>query len=110
VFWQMTVDRNAAFARDSETYRILARGLPEALPAIPEHSRVVIYYGIWTGFYVWPDAVIQTTYRDRTLSILNVPRGQVEAASPRRRPTDMIVYYTGNGFIAAAPLRQATTQ
>jgi hypothetical protein len=107
VFSSMTINRNAAFARDSETYRILADGLPQALPTVPKNSRVVIYYGIWTGLQIWPDAVVRTVYHDPTLSVLNVPRAQVEAGFTRRSPRDLIVYYTGNGFIAAAPLRQA---
>jgi hypothetical protein len=107
VFSSMTIHRNEAFARDAETYRILADGLPQALPTIPKNSRVVIYYGIWTGLQIWPDAVVRTVYHDPTLSVLNVARGQVEAGLTRRTQRDLIVYYTGNGFIAAAPLRQA---
>ena len=49
VFTSMTVDRNNAFGRESEPYRVLAEDMPKAVPVLPRGGRVVIYYGVWTG-------------------------------------------------------------
>jgi hypothetical protein len=99
----MTQERDAAFARDTETYRILAEGLMDAAPDVPQGARIVIYYGIWNTFYVWPDAVAKTIYRDRDVRIVNVSRGQVDGDVPARKDKDVVLFYTGKGFIRSAP-------
>jgi hypothetical protein len=103
----ITQERDRAFARDTETYRILARGLKEAAPEVPPGARIVIYYGIWNTFYIWPDAVAKTIYRDREVRVVNVARGQVDGAAPGRSGKDVVLFYTGRGFIRAAPVSAA---
>jgi hypothetical protein len=110
MFTSMTIDRNNTFARESEPYRVLAEDMPKAVPVLPKGSRVVIYYGVWTGLPIWPEAVLRTVYHDPTLSVVNVPRRQVEAGTPLRGSKDTVVYYTGSGFIVSAPLREARVQ
>ncbi len=104
----VTRERNQTFASDTETYRILAEGLKASAPTVPDGARIVIYYGIWNTFYIWPDAVAKTIYRDPKIHVLNIPRGQVETGSPGRGPKDIVLFYTGKGFIRSAPLKSAT--
>jgi hypothetical protein len=99
----MTRERDATFARDTETYRILADGLRDTAPQVPQGARIVIYYGIWNTYYIWPDAVAKTIYRDRDVRIVNVPRGQVDGEGPARKDKDVVLFYTGRGFIRSAP-------
>ncbi len=105
----MTRDRDRTFADDTQPYRILAQGLKSSAPQVPRGSRIVIYYGIWNGLSVWPDAVAKTIYKDRTVHVVNVPRGQVESGGPGRDAKDIVLFYTGKGFIRAAPAKAATT-
>jgi hypothetical protein len=105
----VTVQRDAAYARDTEPYRVLANGLKSAAPSVPHGARIVIYYGIWTGLAVWPDAVAETIYRDKTVHVVNVPRGQVESYNPRRGPKDVVLFYTDKGFIRAADLQTSSS-
>jgi hypothetical protein len=106
---QMTRERDRTFASDTATYRVLADDLKAAAPHVPKGSRIVIYYGIWTGLTVWPDAVAKTIYKDRAVRVINVPRGQVESGGPGRSANDIVLFYTGRGFIRAAPQKNATT-
>ena len=78
------------------------------MPAIPSNGRVIIYYGIWDGYAVWSDAVVQTIYRDRSLTVVNLTAAQVEAGGPPVRPNDRVVFYTDKGFIA--PVRSSSTR
>jgi hypothetical protein len=105
----ITHDRDRAFARDTEQYRVLATDLRTTLPQVPKGSRIVIYYGVWNSFFIWPDAVAKTIYKDPTIHVVNVPRGQVESGGPARGPKDVVLFYTGKGFIRAAPPKSATT-
>jgi hypothetical protein len=105
----VTIQRDEVYARDTESYRVLAKGLKSAAPTVPQGARIVIYYGIWTGLAVWPDAVAETIYRDKTVHVVNVPRGQVESYNPRRGPKDVVLFYTGKGFIRAADLQTSST-
>jgi hypothetical protein len=103
-----TAERNRAYAAGTEPYRILAQELPAAVPAIPSNGRVIIYYGIWDGYAVWSDAVVQTIYRDRSLTVVNLTAAQVEAGGPPVRSNDRVVFYTDKGFIA--PVRSSATR
>ncbi len=105
----MTRERDQAFASDAETYRILADGLRQAAPDVPDGARIIIYYGIWNTFHVWPDAVAKTVYKDRKVSVVNVARGQIESGGPGRSPKDVVLFYTGRGFIRAAPFSTSTS-
>jgi hypothetical protein len=104
----MTRERDRAFANDTEPYRILADGLKASAPQVPKGSRIVIYYGIWNGLTIWPNAVAKTIYKDRSVVVVNVPRGQVETGGPGRDPKDVVLFYTGKGFIRAAPVTSAS--
>jgi hypothetical protein len=94
-----TMDRNEAWAREAAPYEILAEELPAALPDVSSNSRLVIYYGVWRDFVVWQDAVVQTIYRDRTLKTMNIDRDGVDTAELHRRPNDVVIYYTEQGFL-----------
>jgi hypothetical protein len=96
---QETIARNDTYARQAEPYRALAESLPKALPSVPPHSRLVIYYGVWDGSFVWQDAVVQTIYKDRTLTTVNVDAELSEELSVIPQPRDIVVYYTERGFI-----------
>ena len=96
---QETIARNENYARQAEPYRALATDLPRALPSVPSHSRFVIYYGVWDGSFVWQDAVVQTIYKDRTLTTVNVDAELSEALSVIPQPRDIVLYYTERGFI-----------
>jgi hypothetical protein len=100
----ITQERDEAWGRDTEPYRILADGLKAAAPQVPKGGRVIIYYGIWNTYHVWPDAVAKTIYKDPTVSVLNVPRALVESAGPTRSAKDVVLFYTGRGFIRSAPI------
>ena len=89
----------------SHTYRILADGLKESAPKVPKGAKIIIYYGIWTGLTQWPDAVAKTIYKDETVRVINVPPGQVELGHVGRGPNDVVLFYTGEGFIKSAPLK-----
>ncbi len=95
-----TEARNDAYGKKTEPYRALANDLPKALPEVPKSGRIIIFYGIWNEIPVWPDSVVKTVYRDRSLKVLNVPARQVEASSPGIKATDRVVFYTDRGFIA----------
>jgi hypothetical protein len=104
-----TIERNQAWGEASEPYRVLATGLKQAVPHVEPGSRIVIYYGVWDGFPLWPDAVARTIYRDGSIRVMNVGRALSEDGGPRRQYGDIVVYYADGKFIAlppAAGLRQ----
>lgn len=92
--------RNAAFAAETEQYRVLAQELPKVLPNLPEGATLVAYYGVWDSLVVWPTSVIRTVYRDPTLKFVNVPPERVNTSSPYLRPNDRAVFFTGSNFLA----------
>lgn len=92
--------RNAAFAAETEQYRILAQELPKVLPTLPEGATVVVYYGVWDSLVVWPTSVIRTVYKDPTLKFVNVPSERVNTFSPFLRTNDRAVFFTGSNFLA----------
>jgi hypothetical protein len=94
-----TRQRNETFAAAAEPYEVLAEGLPRALPKVASNSRLIIYYGVWDGAFVWQDAVVQTIYRDRTLRTLNVGRAGSESDALPVLKNDVVVFYTERGFI-----------
>jgi hypothetical protein len=102
---QTVHQRDRTFANDAETYRVLAYGLMESAPKVPKGAKIIIYYGIWNGLSQWPDAVAKTIYKDESVRIVNVPPGQVELGHVGRGPTDVVLFYTGDGFIKSAPLK-----
>ncbi len=104
-----TLARNDAWARATEPYRALAENLPAAVPHIPSGGRLVIYNAVWPGYAMWPEAVVRTVYRDRSISVVTVDKTQIESTELKRRPKDVVVFYTAKKFIAAAPLRSATS-
>ena len=109
---QETIARNETYARQAEPYRALAENLPRALPSVPPHSRLVIYYGVWDGSFVWQDAVVQTIFKDRTLTTVNVDAELSEELSVIPLPRDIVVYYTERGFILPSlsrPTQQPST-
>jgi hypothetical protein len=93
------VRRNQGWQETTEPYRVLATGLKEALPEVESHSRIILYYGVWDGFPMWPDAVVRTIYRDATLDAMNVPRQFAEEDAGRRRANDVVVFYNQGQFI-----------
>jgi hypothetical protein len=93
------VRRNQGWQETTEPYRNLALGLKEALPEVDSYSRIILYYGVWDGFAMWPDAVVRTIYKDATLDAMNVPRQFAEEDSSRRRPNDIVVFYNDGKFI-----------
>jgi hypothetical protein len=97
-----THSRHLAFGRETEKYRILAVRLPEALPHVPPGATIVVYDGIWEMQALWPDAVVQTIYGDRTLRLLNVPPEHEGTSWPRLGIRDKPVTYRGEkrGFYA----------
>lgn len=104
-----TLERNQAWHQSSEPFRVLAGGLKEALPQVNRYSRLVIYYGVWEDFPVWPRAVVRTIYGDPTLDVVNVRRERVETDWPRRQYRDVVVYYVGDRFIVVPPARALAT-
>ena len=100
----ITQERDQAFAKDTEQYRVLADGLKQAAPQVPSGARIVIYYGVWNSLPIFPEAVARTIYKDQKVVVVNVPRGQVDGEAQRRDPKDVILFYTGKGFIRSAPL------
>ncbi len=98
-----TIDRNHAYGLQTERYRVLAEQLPKALPSVPKHGRIVIYYGIWNLAPIWPESILRTLYRDPTLTVINVPPDQMDSGWPQVKLTDRVVYYTGSRFIVPAP-------
>jgi hypothetical protein len=100
---QATLDRNDDWAASTEPFRILAQGLPEAVPEIPPKSRVVIYYGIWQDFPLWPRVVVRTIYKDESIDVISIDRRNVDASLPRRESRDIVVYYSDGHFLRVGP-------
>jgi hypothetical protein len=100
---QATLDRNDDWAASTESFRILAQGLPEAVPEIPPKSRIVIYYGIWQDFPLWPRVVVRTIYKDESIDVISIDRRNVDASLPRREARDIVVYYSDGHFLRVAP-------
>ncbi|HLF78006.1 MAG TPA: hypothetical protein VJB57_11020 [Dehalococcoidia bacterium] len=94
-----SMERNETWERTTEPYRQLATSLKQAVPEVESGSRIIIYYGVWDGFTLWPDAVVQTIYKDPSLDAVNIPRQFSEDDGPRRRANDIVVYYTDGRFI-----------
>jgi hypothetical protein len=97
------IERNADWAQSTEAFRILAEGMPAAVPEVPAKSRIVIYYGIWQDFPLWPRVVLRTIYQDETLDVISVDRRNVDSSLPRREPRDIVVYYSDGHFLPIAP-------
>jgi hypothetical protein len=100
---QTTLDRNDDWAASTEAFRTLAVGLPEAVPNPPPNSRIVIYYGIWQDFPLWPRVVARTVYRDESIEVLSIDRRNVDSPLPRREPRDIVLYYSDGHFLPVAP-------
>lgn len=98
-----TVKRNAAWGRASEPYRVLANGLKQAVPEVEPGSRIVIYYGVWEGFPLWPNAVARTVYKDESIRVMNIGRTLSENEGPKRQYGDVVLYYADGRFIALPP-------
>jgi hypothetical protein len=96
---QGTIARNDDWAASTEAYRILAQALPEAVPEVPPKSRIVIYYGIWQDFPLWPRVVVRTIYKDESIDVVSVDRRNVDASLPRREARDIVVYYSDGHFL-----------
>ena len=100
---EMTLDRNDEWARTTEPFRVLAEGLPAAVPDAPENARFVIYYGIWRDYPLWPRVVVRTIYKDETIDFINVERRNVDSTLPRRDPKDIVLFYSNGRFLPIAP-------
>lgn len=98
-----TLERNDDWAESTEPFRILATGLPEAVPEMPVGARIVIYYGIWQDFPLWPRVVLRTVYGDETIDVISIDRRNVDSGLPRRELRDVVVYYSNGRFIPIAP-------
>jgi len=102
-FAGMTSQRHVDWSHETEPYRVLAEGLPRALPELPDGGkRLIIYYSIWGGWEFWPTSVVRTIYARPDLPVVAVPRGLVDSPWPRRERGDIAVYYTNDGFLLAA--------
>jgi len=101
---EATIKRNDDWARSTEVFRILAEGMPVAVPEVPEKSRIVIYYGIWQDFPLWPRVVLRTIYQDESIDVVSVDRRNVDTSFPRREARDIVVYYHDGEFLPIAPL------
>jgi len=94
-----TIERNRTWDEATRPYEVLATGLKRSLPSVESHSRIIIYYGVWDGFALWPDAVVRTIYKDPTLDATNVARQNSEDFNPPRRASDIVVFYADGRFI-----------
>jgi hypothetical protein len=92
------IDRNEAWSAQAERYRSLAEALREAMPSVPPNSRIVIYYGPWPDF--WATSVVQSLYEDKSIRVVSVRRNRVDSGLPARGPNDIVLFYTGDRFIA----------
>ncbi len=97
------VERNESWDNATKPYEVLATGLKQTLPTVEPGSRFILYYGVWDGFQVWPDAVVRTIYKDPTLDAINVTARNSEEFSPPRRTNDIIVFFADGRFIAVPP-------
>jgi hypothetical protein len=100
-FGPITQKKNAAFAADAEKYHRLAVELKQALPTVEPGTTLVIYYGVWNEPYGFVSAVARTVYRDRTIKVVNIPRGQVEQGR-RVYAKERRLYNTERGLIVAS--------
>lgn len=98
-----TIKRNQEWARSTEPFRILAEGMPAAVPELPPNARVLIYYGIWQDFPLWPRVVLRTVYRDESIDVISIDRRNVDTSFPRREARDVVVYYSGGRFLLVPP-------
>jgi hypothetical protein len=98
-----TIQRNREFERAIRPFELLGVGMKRAVPRIPPGARVVIYFGIWDHFSVWPAVVLQTVYRDPTLRVINVRPRDVRHTRPG--PDDFPVYYVGGQFWRTPPVQ-----
>ena len=102
------VDRNDAWSAQAFNYGRLVEDLQEALPSVPPNSRIVIYYSPWPDF--WATSVAQSIYEDPSIRVVNVRRNRVESGLPLRRPNDVVLFYTGERFIAMTPATTTLAQ
>ena len=102
---QTLVERNRAWSVQAERYGQLVTALQGALPDVPPHSRLVIYYSPWPDF--WATSVVQSLYEDSTIRVINVRRERVESGLPARWPNDVVLFYTGDKFIPMSPIAQS---
>lgn len=100
---EATLERNEDWANSTEPFRILAQGVPAAVPEAPKGTRFVIYYGIWQDFPLWPRVVVRTIYKDESIDVISVDRRNVDSYLPRREPRDIVVYYSNGHFLPIAP-------
>jgi hypothetical protein len=93
-----TYERDQDWERSTASFKVLVTGLKETYPEIPPGSRVVINYGIWNTFYIWPESAVQTIYGDSSISVVSVPPDRVPSVQPEKRPGDIVVFYLGGRF------------
>jgi hypothetical protein len=94
-------ERNNKWAADAARFESLASGLQQAMPTITEGSRIVIYYGVWEGLPLWPEAVVRTIYKDPTLQVLNIAEPDLEGDWRQQQAGDLAFFYLGNRFLPA---------
>lgn len=92
-------ERNRDWRQSTEPYRVLAQGLKQAVPQVEPGSRLVIYYGVWDGFNLWPEVVVRTVYRDASLNAVSVSKQFSETDAVRRGRNDVVVFFTDDRFI-----------
>ena len=109
LFWsaQATLERNRQWDNETEQYRALAEGIKTALPDLRHNTRLIIYYGVWRGWSVWPEAVVRSVYRDDTLDVVSIGKEASEGEGPPPLWRDVVVYYADGKFIPVPPKREA---
>jgi hypothetical protein len=93
--------RNESWSDETVRYGLLRESLLEALPDVPENSRIIIYYGGWVDF--WASSVVQAIYEDRSIKVINVKGDRVDSDWPPRKANDLVVYFLGDRFVAVEP-------
>jgi hypothetical protein len=93
--------RNESWGDEAVRYGLLRESLLEALPDVPENSRIIIYYGGWVDF--WASSLVQSVYEDRSIKVINVGPDRVDTDWPPRRAGDLVLYFLGDRFVSVAP-------
>jgi hypothetical protein len=101
---QALLDRNERWSRQTERYGLLRESLLDALPDVPPHTRIIIYYGGWFDF--WASSLVQGVYQDKTIKVINVNPNRVDSGWPPRLPNDRVVYFLGDRFVPVDLARQ----